>query len=324
MSKKLNYGCYKCLRAFSFEEIKDHMEGDNVESAKCPFCRTQTISTKEIYKNQEGLTELRENKLGPDTKEDLRAYYDTVRKKKSEIRAMKWVGIGSSWSKDFINTSMMMLENDHLLLVDCGSLIFNKLLTEGILDEVKSATILITHLHGDHVGSLVDTMMYLYYKRGIKVDLIFNDNDLMELLTLQGLENTTYHYITNFVGNKNKIKNIDLGIKNVSLYDVRKANHVEELECYSYDFLYGNKVYVVSGDIKEFPNILIDYYDKGILGEAYLDVSVENNNGPHLTLDELKKKCPLGMRRYISCVHLKTKLDCEVVVNSGFSVPDHL
>lgn len=73
---------------------------------------------------------------------------------------IKVLGVGSAFSPELGNSSIILWEKGKGLLIDCGYTVFPALKRLNYLNNIDS--LFITHRHGDHIGSL-DT--FLYYKR---------------------------------------------------------------------------------------------------------------------------------------------------------------
>jgi ribonuclease BN (tRNA processing enzyme) len=63
----------------------------------------------------------------------------------------KFLGTGGAFDYQFGSASMM-IDMPARILVDCGPSIYPKLMDEGLLETIDY--LLLTHLHGDHVGSI--------------------------------------------------------------------------------------------------------------------------------------------------------------------------
>ena len=70
------------------------------------------------------------------------------------------LGVGNAFSPDLGNSAIIIWDSSNGFLIDCGYTVFPILKEKGLLKNINK--LYLTHLHGDHVGSL-DTM--LYYKR---------------------------------------------------------------------------------------------------------------------------------------------------------------
>jgi ribonuclease BN (tRNA processing enzyme) len=87
------------------------------------------------------------------------------------------------------NTSAYFKEDNKLFLIDCGEMVFTKILKVGLLNGIEDVHILITHLHSDHVGSLSSLIYHLYYMMGIRPTLYYPNKDIINFLSFQGNTN---------------------------------------------------------------------------------------------------------------------------------------
>ena len=96
---------------------------------------------------------------------------------------LKFIGIGSCFNSKYGNTSAYYFDEaeQSLFLIDCGETVFSELDKRGMLKMLKDITVLITHLHSDHIGSLPSLIFYAKFVLGIKPKVIFQDKaDLTE------------------------------------------------------------------------------------------------------------------------------------------------
>ena len=85
---------------------------------------------------------------------------------------LKFLGRGSAFNVKEGNTSAFFYSNGELFLIDCGESVFERVVNNYLLDNIKAINILITHTHGDHVGSLGSLILYCYHNLDIKVNII--------------------------------------------------------------------------------------------------------------------------------------------------------
>ena len=76
---------------------------------------------------------------------------------------LKFLGRGSAFNVEEGNTSAYYKSKNDMLLIDCGSDVFKKIVKKHLLDNVYDLYIAITHSHPDHIGSLGDLIFYCYY-----------------------------------------------------------------------------------------------------------------------------------------------------------------
>lgn len=106
-------------------------------------------------------------------------------------RLPKFLGIGSAFNIELGNTSCFYYkEGDaekniipEINLIDCGWDVFSKLKKYGYLEDKPNINIYITHLHGDHIGSLSTLLEYSFHvnKRSCRI-YYHNEKEIRTLL----------------------------------------------------------------------------------------------------------------------------------------------
>lgn len=79
---------------------------------------------------------------------------------------LNFIGRGSAFNTKEGNNSTFIKNENHLLLVDCGSDVFSRIMELNLLQNVEEIDVIITHLHPDHFGSLGDLIFYSYFGIG--------------------------------------------------------------------------------------------------------------------------------------------------------------
>lgn len=195
---------------------------------------------------------------------------------------LKSLGFGSAFnSQEYGNNSWYFIEKDKVFMIDCGSTVFNTFREKG-LDNYKEVNIIITHMHTDHVGSLGTLIEWMYYVKGVKVNILAYNTlrrDLLDYLLISGIEESMFNLIvTGYDETWIKKKNIEVIFA--------ETEHVPQIKSYSLFLIRDNKQLIVySGDTtSKFESgndeLFIHYssltkYDKELeLNAIYLDVSL--------------------------------------------------
>lgn len=105
---------------------------------------------------------------------------------------LKFLGRGSAFNTKEGNTSAYIKNNNTLLLIDCGSSVFSKIIEKEILNDVWNVHIVITHRHPDHIGSLGDLIFYCYFKLNTVPIIHSPDEYISEYLLLVGVTSEKY------------------------------------------------------------------------------------------------------------------------------------
>lgn len=90
---------------------------------------------------------------------------------------LRFLGRGAAFNVREGNTSAYLMEDDRLLLLDCGELVFSRLLEKGLLVPGNSVDLCLTHLHCDHVGSLGTLILYCRFVLEHKPRLILPEDE---------------------------------------------------------------------------------------------------------------------------------------------------
>ncbi len=102
---------------------------------------------------------------------------------------LKFLGDGSAFNYDALNTSAYIKEGDTFYLFDCGESICNRILKLKLLEGVENIYVFITHTHSDHIGSLEALQYYneVFLKKNFKI--FYPDKaNLKLLLELTGVD----------------------------------------------------------------------------------------------------------------------------------------
>ena len=67
---------------------------------------------------------------------------------------IKFLGIGAAYYPAWGSNSAFFMLEDHLYLLDCGETSFQRIVSRPELAICAGVTVLVTHLHADHIGSL--------------------------------------------------------------------------------------------------------------------------------------------------------------------------
>ena len=73
---------------------------------------------------------------------------------------MSFLGIGGAFVTKLKNCSAYIKNGQNLFLIDCGENILEEILKLKILKNVENISILLTHFHTDHIGSLGSLVFY--------------------------------------------------------------------------------------------------------------------------------------------------------------------
>ena len=169
---------------------------------------------------------------------------------------------------------------------------------------------LITHLHGDHVGGLPTFIQYCYFgfKKVVKIvdnSLTFT-KELTKLLNLTAVQDTNYKFVN--------IKELPFSFKT----QLRLTAHTPLLECYSVIFTNNKKEKILyTSDSND-----IEYLKEAVYDKSFIKIYTEVGETPtvHTDYKELKK---LDKTKLI-LMHIESMKLYEEVLKDGYKVPIYL
>nr|WP_307992938.1 MBL fold metallo-hydrolase [uncultured Niameybacter sp.] len=228
---------------------------------------------------------------------------------------LRFLGIGSAFNTGLGNNSAYIKEEQSMLLVDCGGTVFHAIQKRRLLEDLKDLTIIITHTHPDHVGSLGEVIFYCYYILKMRPVIIFPNATLIETY-LQVTGVTKEMYIIKSKGNVEFDRN-PLGIYKIEWH---QHSHVDTIPAYGF-IMYTEKLnFYYSGDSNELPKHIIDKLEVGKINRIYQDTcGLEYENNAHLFLGELSKLIKPVFREKVYCMHLDKHINSKEIKKFGFN-----
>ena len=228
-----------------------------------------------------------------------------------------FLGRGAAFNPLEGNTSCYFIENNELFLIDCGETIYQNLIKNKILDNIKQIHIMITHTHSDHVGSLATLILYSNNILNIKPNIIISNNllyidDLKVYLKIQGVLEEDYNLIdvSNYT-NYNTFNNIEF----------IETPHTNKLHCYGIKFNTNDGVLYYSGDTRVLDNIINIIQSNDNIDKIYVDTSSEYmEDSVHIYIGDLKDEIPVNLRNRIYCMHINNKECIDLIEEYGFNI----
>jgi len=230
---------------------------------------------------------------------------------------LKFIGSGSCFNVTLGNNSAYIKEDDNLLLIDCGGDVFSKIVKKNILKDVNDITVLITHLHSDHIGSLADLIFYCYYKKNVKVSIAHPDDRIVKLLYIMGVVND-YYWFEKFSRDPCCYR-LFLRDCFITPYNV---DHDKNLSSsYGYEIRFKERSFYYSGDAKEIPKEILKELNNNKIDKIYQDVtSLDYDGNVHLSFRELCELIDPKFRNKVYCMHLDDSFDYMKAQELGFNV----
>ncbi|MGL5152278.1 MAG: MBL fold metallo-hydrolase [Clostridium sp.] len=226
---------------------------------------------------------------------------------------IKFNGIGSAFNTSIGNNSAYILENETLVLIDCGCTVFHTIKRMDFLKNIKDVHVLITHTHPDHAGSLGDIIFYVYHILKGRVKVYFNDEEhLKRYFSCIGVVDEMY-----ILNSESKcyIEEVNLSIEWMT------SHHVNTLPSFSLLLCKNNETIYYSGDSGILPSEILERLRSGEISKIYQDTcSFDVEGNPHTSLNKLCNIVEPSLREKIYCMHLDEGLSVDEVEKNGFNV----
>lgn len=243
---------------------------------------------------------------------------------------LKFLGSGGAFHTERGNNSAYFVLANELFLFDCGEDVFAKLRKANLLENKSRINIFVTHLHGDHAGSLGTTIAYLYYmvynQDMSNICIYYPNESIKQFLKLQGVPETWYNLFSN------RWDELFLpGFKVQPEYSFEEVPHTKELDyrqqttSYAIEFsLQDQFSFYYSGDTSEFQEKLKNVYQFDYI---YHEVTSEERATVHTSyhkLLEATKNLSKEERSRIYLMHIDENFDCEQAKKDGFQVVENV
>ena len=224
------------------------------------------------------------------------------------MTSLKFLGNGSAFNYDLDNTSAYFKYDNTFYIFDCGEKIASKIVKYIDFSKENDVVICITHMHGDHIGSLEALLVYLTiinHVHNVKV-LCPNKDKMISFLKL-----TDYNYKLVSI-----IENEIYKDKNVTIESV-SAKHISDSRSY---FVYSPlEKFFYSGDACLLNQKAKEMLFANKLDTIYHEVSDKDSNF-HIGLNTLCKEIPIKYRKKVFLMHFDSDLLINKCINEGFSV----
>lgn len=224
------------------------------------------------------------------------------------MTSLKFLGNGSAFNYDLDNTSAYFKYDNTFYIFDCGEKIASKIVKYIDFSKENDVVICITHMHGDHIGSLEALLVYLTIINPVHSVTILcpNKSKMISFLKL-----TDYNY-----GLVKIIEDKIYKDKNVTI-ESAEAKHISDSRSYFVyspleKFFYSGDTCLLNQKAKE-----MLFADK--LDTIYHEVS-DKNSDFHIGLDTICKEIPFEYRNKVFLMHFDSDLLINKCINEGFSI----
>jgi len=210
------------------------------------------------------------------------------------------IGTGNAFAKAYYNNNALV-ETEHInLLIDCGITLPHALYQSGRtfadLDGV-----LISHMHGDHIGGLEELAFQMMYTYARKPTLYIAESLIEPLWNHSlrgGLVQGELDSIDCFFNVVPLQAGIDIELAKDLKIKLIQTEHIKNKDSYSFII---NDTFFYSADMTFNPKLLHELHDAGVQ-TIYHDCQLEGPGYVHTTLDELLS-LPLELQRKIKLMH---------------------
>lgn len=210
------------------------------------------------------------------------------------------LGTGSAFAKRFNNNNALIQSGESRLLVDCG-ITLPKALHDQDISFSQLDAILISHIHGDHVGGLEELAFQMMFKYDRKPVLYIAETlvaPLWEHTLKGGLVQGELNELDHFFD----VKPLAPGRTYELLPGIRveliRTDHIPGKNSYSFLF---NDSFFYSADMRFDGELLASLAARGVT-EIYHDCQLEPPGAVHACLDELLT-LPMELQERISLMH---------------------
>lgn len=254
---------------------------------------------------------------------------------------LHFLGYGSGHNPAFgSNSAYIKLPGDGMLLLECGESTLRNILGVRYFYKIKYMTIILSHTHSDHSGSLGTLIPRVYSETGRPVNLLYGSRrqrrEISGLLVNFGVPKSCYRLMPVSVTHKlNPYLRRELFGGALLVVDMERTQHVKELDCFSITI-------VQSGDSETATPLIYwsgDTSDPfGAVAALLMDkkslVYHEANSGvgsQHMNIDEFDRillaaarfdeKLAQKWRRRITLMHLDSDDTYAKAIHMGYNVP---
>lgn len=269
--------------------------------------------------------------------------YNEIKSNDTPMCDMKlhFLGYGSGHNPAFgSNSAYIKLPGDGMLLLECGESTLRNIMGVRYFHKIKYMTIILSHTHSDHSGSLGTLIPRVYSETGRPVNLLYGSrrqrSEIAGLLKNFGVPRSCYRLLPVTVTHR---LNFDLRQElfggALLVVDMERTQHVKELDCFSITI-------VQSGDSETATPLIYwsgDTSDPfGAVAALLMDkkslVYHEANSGvgsQHMNIDEFDRillaaarfdeKLAQKWRRRITLMHLDSDDTYAKAIHMGYNVP---
>lgn len=240
---------------------------------------------------------------------------------------LKFFGSGSAFNTDRGNNSAWLKCGKDLIIFDVGGDVLPKMVEHNVFEGIARIHIFISHMHGDHVGGLGNTLLYLnsevLYQQPENICVYFPNPEIEKFLYMQGVEREKKYVLS--TNRQDKLGLVDARNKTIE-YSFEPTTHspIFGKNVYGIDLKLDEETRIFySGDTNRFnPKCLdIDNYTA-----VYHEISSNPESLAHFQYDDLLKMTAhftSTQKEKIHLMHIARDFDTERARADGFSVVEN-
>lgn len=222
---------------------------------------------------------------------------------------LRFIGTGSAFCPALGNNGAFLTASDTLCLIDCGEGTFGRLMQADLFAQFPgNITVLITHLHADHCGSLATLCLYAHAVLGRPVTVVYPSESIRTLLELMGVQEGQY--------------TLQPALFRRALQATPIAvTHVPGMPAFGYLLSDDSRSIYYSGDSNALPEGLMESVADGKTAHVYQDVADTPpvQGAVHLPLQTLEELVAPALRDRFTLMHLNHDYHAKAL-KAGFRV----
>lgn len=207
---------------------------------------------------------------------------------------LQFTGCGAAYYPCLGSNTAFFVKQDHLFLIDCGESTFCRMEARDEIRRCSRITVLITHLHADHIGSLGSFVSYCGSVLNKRVTVAAQDQTIQQILRLMGVPEDRYDFTMDFS------QEFEQGLR-ITPVPVKHAN---DMKCCGFLLEEDGQTIYFSADAAELPEAVLCGFKSGKIHKMYHDCTFLTEESPsHCSLKRLSEYIPPKMRNRVYCMH---------------------
>jgi len=224
------------------------------------------------------------------------------------MAVLHFLGCGAGYCPTYGPNCAYFRAGKGLYLLDCGTSAFERLAERDAFSDVDCVTILLTHLHADHCGSLGILLDYCLDVLGIPTRLIHPEDTVLTLLRLQGVSPEAIHHA----------HRMGAPDENGVFVEFVPVEHAPDMRCYGLCIDAAGDRFYYSGDANRVPEAMRTALQEGRISRIYQDTA-SHPSAYHCFADVLAEDIPAEYRSKVFCMHLDSECRDKLTA-MGFGV----